>query len=520
MGTIEERRDDAQLLEAAAAGDGAAFSTFYSRHLRAVVATLTRETGADRELAADLAADVFATALVNATHYRPEHDSALPWLNGIARNKAYEARRRGRAQDRIRLRLRTASQLVAEDDLDRVADRADHDGRLIALLDQLPNAQRDALRARVIDERDYAEIARDSGSSEAAVRQRVSRALAWLRSQTIGTATALAVLVIAAAVAIAFLLGSGGGEPHHPSGGGATRSLPALLEVLRRPQAPGDRPAEVTAVARDAARRAPAPYDGRIEPGTVRRLATGPDGTRFYIAPVTPRKAGAPIEAAFVLVSRDDDTRVHKPWGLTASALQGNHAFYLTWPLRSTRAAADGPRRLRLLQVQVVPDGAARVEYTYQLGLAMDSGDRGHRSVTVTGNAAVDTISTGGYTPFPLEIVTRDRRERQLQRVAEPTRGRGEIAPGEVCRGVRTPAGPTRAPVFRTMDMTTAELCRQSGPPLRAYRSGYGQLLLLYPPDALLSARDGELGMLSHVSPDAFPPAIPEAIPQAQRVVR
>jgi DNA-directed RNA polymerase specialized sigma24 family protein len=36
----------------------------------------------------------------------------------------------------------------------------------------------------VIDERDYGEIAAASGATEAAVRQRVSRALAWLRTQT------------------------------------------------------------------------------------------------------------------------------------------------------------------------------------------------------------------------------------------------------------------------------------------------------------------------------------------------
>jgi DNA-directed RNA polymerase specialized sigma24 family protein len=37
----------------------------------------------------------------------------------------------------------------------------------------------------VIEEREYAEIAMSLGTSEAAVRQNVSRALGWLRARTI-----------------------------------------------------------------------------------------------------------------------------------------------------------------------------------------------------------------------------------------------------------------------------------------------------------------------------------------------
>jgi len=183
MVTIGDERDDAELLAAAAAGERAAFSAFYRRHLAAVVGTLLRETG-DRELAADLAAEVFATVLLHAGRYRPQAPTARPWLHGIARNKARESRRSRRAADRARRRLGIAAEAISEDDLDRVEELASHRGELLALVERLPAAQREALHARVIEERDYGEIARASGSSEAAVRQRVSRALAWLRTQT------------------------------------------------------------------------------------------------------------------------------------------------------------------------------------------------------------------------------------------------------------------------------------------------------------------------------------------------
>jgi hypothetical protein len=49
------------------------------------------------------------------------------------------------------------------------------------LLRHLPADQRDALRARFAEDRDYSEIAMGSGASEASIRQRVSRGLSALR---------------------------------------------------------------------------------------------------------------------------------------------------------------------------------------------------------------------------------------------------------------------------------------------------------------------------------------------------
>jgi hypothetical protein len=57
--------DDAGLLAASAVGDREAFASFYRCHLPAVLRFLLRETG-DRELSADLAAEVFAAALLAA----------------------------------------------------------------------------------------------------------------------------------------------------------------------------------------------------------------------------------------------------------------------------------------------------------------------------------------------------------------------------------------------------------------------------------------------------------------------
>jgi RNA polymerase sigma-70 factor (ECF subfamily) len=163
---------DWELLQAIACCDGEAFTVFYRRHLPRVVAYLVGETG-DRELAADLAAEVFAAALVGARRYKPMHESALPWLLGIARNTLGASRRRGRVEARARRRLGFASVTFEEPDIDRTDE----------LLASLPAPERDAVRARVVDERAYASIAAEMRCSELVVRKRVSRGLARLRKE-------------------------------------------------------------------------------------------------------------------------------------------------------------------------------------------------------------------------------------------------------------------------------------------------------------------------------------------------
>jgi RNA polymerase sigma factor (sigma-70 family) len=174
---------DGELLSAIASRDGRAFTVFYRRHLPPVLAFLLRETE-DREAAADLAAEVFAAVLLAAHRYRPQSPSALPWVIGIARNKLLMSRRRGRVEARARRQLGFAVLELEDGDLDRIETVALGDaGRLAQLVDRLPAGEREAVRARVVEERSYGEIATELRCSEMVVRKRVSRGLARVRKQ-------------------------------------------------------------------------------------------------------------------------------------------------------------------------------------------------------------------------------------------------------------------------------------------------------------------------------------------------
>jgi RNA polymerase sigma-70 factor (ECF subfamily) len=177
-------RDD-QLLDAFATGDPDAFVTFYRRHLASVLAIFLRRTG-DPELTADLTAEVFAAALLSAKRYQPGEKPALAWLYGIARHKLTDSRRRGRVEVRARKRLALEPLVIEDEDIvriDQLAAAADSEARLEAAVQALPEAQRDAVLARVVEERPYTEIAERMACSEMVVRQRVSRGLRTLRTQ-------------------------------------------------------------------------------------------------------------------------------------------------------------------------------------------------------------------------------------------------------------------------------------------------------------------------------------------------
>jgi len=173
-----DRLTDADLL-ARAHVDADAFGEIYRRHEALVLGFLARRTR-DPELAADLAAETFATALLKAKQFRGEA-SAAPWLLGIGRNLMLESLRRGRIEERARRRLGVEPIAVSDASLERVEALAD-EGLLLAALETLPEGQREAVRAYVLDETPYDDLAHKLGVGSATVRQRVSRGLAQMRA--------------------------------------------------------------------------------------------------------------------------------------------------------------------------------------------------------------------------------------------------------------------------------------------------------------------------------------------------
>lgn len=178
------RAEDGDLLRAAARGDDRAFAEFYRRWLPLVTGYHLRRTRS-RELAFDLTAETFAAVVADLRRFDPDRGSAAGWLFEIAEHKLLDSRRRARVESSARMRLGHEPLLLEDRDLERVEELASLAGpsRLARLMAQLPLPQRDAVRARVLDERPYQEIAEEMACSEAVVRQRVHRGLSHMRER-------------------------------------------------------------------------------------------------------------------------------------------------------------------------------------------------------------------------------------------------------------------------------------------------------------------------------------------------
>jgi RNA polymerase sigma factor (sigma-70 family) len=181
VGGSDDPRSDDELLAAAAVGDGAAFAALYRRHIATTLAFLKRRVGSE-EVAADLAAETFAAALLACRRYQPGEAPASAWLLGIARNKLRESARRGRVEVQARTRLQIPPIAFDDQDILRIQELIGAGERALQLLEQLPVVQREAVRARVVDELDYEQLALSLGRSEQLIRQHVSRGLRTLRT--------------------------------------------------------------------------------------------------------------------------------------------------------------------------------------------------------------------------------------------------------------------------------------------------------------------------------------------------
>jgi RNA polymerase sigma factor (sigma-70 family) len=181
MGGMDLARASDEDLLARTPAQPEAFGEFYARNEAPVLAFLHSRTR-DPELAADLAAETFAAALVSVRRYRPGEAPPVAWLFGIARNILLRSLKRRRVEDRARRRLAMPPLPISDELLERI-ERIGGDERVEQMLSRLTPDQAEAIRARVIQDVPYERIAARMRCSESVVRQRVSRGLAVLRKE-------------------------------------------------------------------------------------------------------------------------------------------------------------------------------------------------------------------------------------------------------------------------------------------------------------------------------------------------
>src|SRR5919199_2416914 len=133
-----------------------AFGEFYDRHGRTVLGYFARRTH-DPEVAADLTAETFASAIVAQRRFKPGLAPATAWLFTIASRRLADYQRRGYVDERTRRSLAMEPRALAEEDREMIRLLADD--AVAELLNDLPADQRAAVVGHVVEDRDYAELA-------------------------------------------------------------------------------------------------------------------------------------------------------------------------------------------------------------------------------------------------------------------------------------------------------------------------------------------------------------------------
>jgi RNA polymerase sigma factor (sigma-70 family) len=177
---MEHARSDAELI-GRASRQPELFGLVFDRHFATIHRYLERRVG--RDGADELSGEVFRIAFEQRAGFRPLHESALPWLYGLATNLMLK---RWRGEER---RLRALARLegrCAESDpgLDGLPDRLAAEaarGPLLQGLASLPERDRDVLVLVAWEELTYEEVAAALEIPVGTVRSRLNRARRTLR---------------------------------------------------------------------------------------------------------------------------------------------------------------------------------------------------------------------------------------------------------------------------------------------------------------------------------------------------
>jgi RNA polymerase sigma-70 factor (ECF subfamily) len=167
-----DSRNDETLIEAINRGDQSASAALYERYSDWVYRLAWRFTG-DREPALDVLQETFVYLLAKAPRLSLT-SKMTTFLYPVVKNLAIAARRKQRryaSDEAVILSL-------PEREVQRGASRAE----LAAALSALPEAQREALLMRFVDDMEIREIAAALGISEGTVNSRLHYALQTLRS--------------------------------------------------------------------------------------------------------------------------------------------------------------------------------------------------------------------------------------------------------------------------------------------------------------------------------------------------
>jgi len=185
--TVMEAEDtDEALMLRYAQGDAAAFDPLYARHRGGSYRYLLRHLGHDRALAEELFQDVWTNLIAARERYKVEAKFTT-WLYTLAHNRLVDHYRRQRPVELVTLHAEDEDDdppdfpAPATVQPERMAQARQGAARLLALVEALPPAQREAFLLHEEGDLSVDEIAQVTGTDREAIKSRLRYALNKLR---------------------------------------------------------------------------------------------------------------------------------------------------------------------------------------------------------------------------------------------------------------------------------------------------------------------------------------------------
>jgi RNA polymerase sigma factor (sigma-70 family) len=179
---VADDRSDAELLTASGESPEL-FGRLFDRHVDSIFGYVRKRVGP--EMAEEVTAETFAQAFGGRERYVPVHESAAPWLYGIATNVIHRARRAERRQ--LEAYGKAAAVVTpGPDDFDEADSRLDaHSaaGALVEALLALASGDRDALLLFAWEGLSYDDVATAMGIPPGTVASRINRARRHIRAR-------------------------------------------------------------------------------------------------------------------------------------------------------------------------------------------------------------------------------------------------------------------------------------------------------------------------------------------------
>lgn len=179
-----DRRLTAAMI-AAQAGDRAAYEAVL-RDCVPIVRRIARHHGAAADFLDDVVQDVLVTLHGARATYDPTR-SFVAWLTAITQRRTIDIlRKRGRRGAREVYAPEALDSHAGDDNPELDAVRRGEATQLHAFVDQLPEGQREAVRALALEENSLEDASRATGRTKASLKVNLHRAIKTLRSRMSG----------------------------------------------------------------------------------------------------------------------------------------------------------------------------------------------------------------------------------------------------------------------------------------------------------------------------------------------